>query len=118
MFTHLMNHLRINRTGPGRQRTRPNRVCGNKAYSSKAIRTHLRDRGIVAVIPQPSDQIGHRTRRGSTGDSPPAFGKEEYKGRNVVERNFTPSNSGGPWQRATTNSLTYVGGAVLGSISI
>jgi transposase len=74
--------------GPGRPRTRPDRVRGDKAYSSRAIRTHLRDRGIAAVIPQPADQIGHRKRRGSTGGRPPAFDKEDYKRRNVVERNF------------------------------
>jgi putative transposase len=88
MFTHLMDQLKINRAGPGRPRTRPDRLRGDKAYSSRAIRSHLRDRGITAVIPQPSDQIGHRKRRGSVGGRPPAFDKEDYKGRNVVERNF------------------------------
>ncbi|WP_115787442.1 transposase [Arthrobacter silvisoli] len=58
------------------------------AHSSKAIRTHLRERGIVAVIPQPSDQIGHRKRRGSAGGRSPAFDKDDYKGRSAVERNF------------------------------
>jgi transposase len=58
MFTHLMDQLKINRAGPGRPRTRPDRLRGDKAYSSRAIRSHLRDRGITAVIPQPSDQIG------------------------------------------------------------
>ncbi|MBU8865626.1 transposase [Paenarthrobacter aromaticivorans] len=48
MFPHLMEQLKINRAGPGRPRTRPDRVRGDKAYSSKAIRTHLRDRGVVA----------------------------------------------------------------------
>ena len=73
---------------PGRAETRPEHVRGDKAYSSRAIRTHLRDRGIMAVIPQPADQIGHRKRRGSTGGRPPAFDKEDYQSRNVVERNF------------------------------
>ena len=75
MFTHLMNELKIKRPGPGRPRTRPDRVRGDKAYSSRAIRTHLRDRGIIAVIPQPSDQIGHRKRRGSSGGRPPGPGR-------------------------------------------
>ncbi|TLM70930.1 transposase [Pseudarthrobacter sp. NamB4] len=47
MFTHLTDQLKINRAG--RPRTRPDRVRGDKAYSSKAIRAHLLDRGIVAV---------------------------------------------------------------------
>ena len=88
MFTHLMDQLKISRARPGGPRTRPDRVRGDKAYSSRAIRTHLRDRGIAAVIPQPADQIGHRKRRGSTGGRPSAFDKEDYTGRNVVERNF------------------------------
>ena len=61
---------------------------GDKAYSSRAIRAELRRRGIVAVIPEPSDQIAHRKRRGARGGRPPAFDAEDYKGRNVVERNF------------------------------
>lgn len=111
--------MKINRPGPVSPRTRPDRVRGDKAYSSRAIRTHLRDRGIVAVIPQPSDQIGHRKRRGSTGGRPPAFDKEDYKGRNVVERNF---NIFKQWRALATRydklALTYRGGAVLRAISI
>jgi len=89
MFPHLMDQLTINRAGPGRLCTRPDRVRGEKAYSSRATRAHLRNRGITAVIPQPSDQIGHRKRRGSIGGRPPAFDEEGYKGRNVVERNLS-----------------------------
>jgi transposase len=103
----------------GQATHRPDRVRGDKAYSSRAIRTHLRDRGITAVIPQPSDQIGHRKRRGSTGGRPPAFDREDYKGRNVVERNF---NIFKQWRALATRydklALTYRGGAVLRAISI
>jgi putative transposase len=119
MFPHLMKHLKVNRAGRGRPRTRPDRVRGDKAYSSRAIRTHLRDRGIAAVIPEPADQIGHRKRRGTTGGRPPAFDKEDYKGRNVVERNF---NTFKQWRGLATRydklALTYRGGAVLRAISI
>ncbi|WP_371263947.1 transposase [Micrococcus luteus] len=60
--------------GPvGRPRTRPEAVLGDKAYSSRAIRTHLRARGIKAVIPEPADQQGHRRRRGSAGGRPWAW---------------------------------------------
>ena len=62
-----MGHLRVATSGPGRPRTRPEKVRGDKAYSSKAIRTLLAERGITAVIPQPDNQIGHRKRRGSAG---------------------------------------------------
>ena len=41
-----------------------------------------------AVIPQPSDRIAHRKRRGSAGGRPPRFDSLAYKGRNVIERSF------------------------------
>ncbi|MFD6985171.1 protein kinase [Streptomyces sp. NPDC059956] len=44
----------------GRPRTTPDVVLPDKAYSSRAIRTDLRLRGIRAVIPQPSDQVANR----------------------------------------------------------
>jgi transposase len=61
-------------------------VLADRAYSSRAIRSYLRRRGIRAVIPQPSDQVGHRLRRGRSGGRPPAFDAEAYKQRNAVER--------------------------------
>ncbi|GAA3116729.1 hypothetical protein GCM10010521_00630 [Streptomyces rameus] len=61
-------------------------VLADRAYSSRAIRGHLRRRGIRAVIPQPADQIGHRVRRGRRGGRPPGFDRETYKQRNTVER--------------------------------
>ena len=87
MFGPLMAHLRIGRDA-GRSRTRPDAVRGDKAYSSRAIRGHLRSRGVVAIIPEPADQQGHRKRRGSRGGRPPAFDADAYKGRNVIERRF------------------------------
>ncbi|MET8340643.1 transposase [Streptosporangium canum] len=64
----------------------PAAVLADRAYSSRAIRRHLRRRGISAVIPQPSDQIRHRLRRGRRGGRPPGFDTEAYKQRNTVER--------------------------------
>lgn len=85
-FETVMARLRIARSGRGRPRTRPDRVLADKAYSAKAIRVGLRTRGITATIPQPSDQVAHRVRRGRRGGRPPAFDAEAYKTRNVVER--------------------------------
>ncbi|MDQ0784703.1 transposase [Streptomyces sp. B3I8] len=85
-FETVMAGIRVPRSGPGRPRTRPDAVLADRAYSSRAIRNHLRRRGIRAVIPQPSDQVGHRLRRGRDGDRPPAFDAEAYKQRNAVER--------------------------------
>ncbi|MEU5689927.1 IS5 family transposase [Streptomyces venezuelae] len=85
-FEAVMAGIRVPRIGPGRRRTRPDALLADRAYSSRAIRSHLRQRGIRAVIPQPSDQVGHRLRRGRAGGRPPGFDAEAYTQRNSVER--------------------------------
>jgi transposase len=85
-FEPVMRRVRIARRGPGRPRTRPGRVLADKAYSSRSIRSHLRQRGIQAVIPEPADQIRHRARRGSKGGRPVTFDVDAYRLRNTVER--------------------------------
>jgi len=60
----------------------------DKAYSSRAIRAHLRGLGIESVIPEPRDQQGHRKRRGSRGRRPVGYDPIDYKNRNVIERGF------------------------------
>lgn len=87
MFLPLMDQVRV-RQPTGQLRTRPTAVRGDKAYSSRAIRGHLRSRRIKAVIPEPDDQKGHRKRRGSRGGRPVELDKADYKNRNVVERRF------------------------------
>lgn len=87
MFLPLMQHLRVARE-LGRPRTRPDRVRADKAYSSRAIRAHLRTRGITAVIPEPNDQKGHRLRRGSRGGRPVSYDVNDYRNRNVIERRY------------------------------
>src|SRR5450756_3051911 len=51
-------------------------VLGDKPYSARAHRTLLRSRGVKTVIPEPSNQIRNRLRRGSRGGRPPAFDSE------------------------------------------
>ncbi|MFJ8253775.1 IS5 family transposase [Streptomyces sp. NPDC094466] len=85
-FTSLMAALRVPRVGSGRPRTRPDTVIADRAYSSHAIRDHLRRRNIHAVIPQPVGQIRNRQRRGRRGGRPPGFDSHAYKERNTVER--------------------------------
>ncbi|WP_172629046.1 MULTISPECIES: transposase [Actinomycetes] len=51
MFIHVLDGLRIQRRGPGRPRSRPDRVRGDKAYSSRDNRACLRRRGIKATAP-------------------------------------------------------------------
>lgn len=119
MLMPLLAQLAVRRLGRGRPRTRPEAVIGDKAYSSRAIRASLRSRGIKAVIPQPSDQIGHRKRRGSAGGRPPAFDATSYKGRNVIERSF---NDHKQWRGLATRydklATVYRGAVVLRAITI
>ena len=83
-----MQAIRVPRIGPGRPRTRPAHVLGDKGDSSTPTRTWLRRRGIGHTPPQRTDQVRNRLRRGSRGGRPPAFDKQLYKRRNVVERCF------------------------------
>ncbi|MFI6575196.1 IS5 family transposase [Nocardiopsis sp. NPDC050513] len=87
-FADVLDGVRTPRVGTGRPRTTPDRVLGDKAYSSRAIRHLLRRRGIAATIPERRDQVANRRRRGRFGGRPPAFDREIYRDRNVVERCF------------------------------
>lgn len=70
-----MNTGWIRRLGPGRPRLKPDRIAGDKAYSSNAIRASLRRRGIGDVIPTRDNE----KRRSD-------FDREAYRQRNIVER--------------------------------
>lgn len=113
MFLPLMAQLRVMRER-GRPRTRPDVVRGDKAYSSRAIRTHLRSRGIKAVIPEPDDQKGHRKRRGSRGGRPVGLDAADYKNRNVIERHYCDIKQ---WRGIATrydkHAITYRAAIVL-----
>lgn len=81
----MLGKLRVR--GPvGRPRTRPDAVAGDKAYSSRGNRAHLRKRHIKAVIPEKSDQATNRKKRGSGGGRPVTHDADLYKERNTVER--------------------------------
>jgi transposase len=88
MFEPVLAGVVFHRPGPGRPATRPDRVIADKGYSSRAIRSYLRRRGIRATIPERRDQQANRARRGRTGGRPPVFDSIAYKRRNVVERCF------------------------------
>ncbi len=83
MFIPLMDQLRVGR------RTTPDAVRGDRAYSSRANRSYLRDRRVKTVIPEPRDQQANRKRRGANGGRPPNFDAEDYRGRNVIERSYS-----------------------------
>jgi putative transposase len=118
MMLPLLAALRIPRRY-GRPRTRPDKVLADKAYSSRAIRAHLRQRGITAVIPEPDDQKAHRARRGSNGGRPVSLDKTAYRGRNVVERAF---NGFKHWRGLATrydkHAIVYRGGLILAAALI
>ncbi|WP_197282725.1 hypothetical protein [Gordonia sp. HS-NH1] len=40
------------------------------------------------MIPEPSDQQGHRKRRGSRGGSPVGLDAADYRNRNVTKRRY------------------------------
>ncbi|KXO95960.1 IS5 family transposase, partial [Tsukamurella pseudospumae] len=116
MFLPLMNLLRVGRTR-GRPRTRPNAVRGDKAYSSRAIRAHLRARGIKAVIPEPDDQKGHRKRRGSRGGRPVSLDTADYRNRSVIERRYCHTKQ---WRGLATrydkHAVNYRAAVVLNAV--
>ena len=85
-FETVLGMVRVDRLGPGRPRTRPDWVLADKAYSSKANRGYLAERGIKAAIPVKEDQATGRRRKGSSGGRPPNFDKQRYRDRNTVER--------------------------------
>jgi transposase len=84
-FQAVVAGIAVPRRGPGRPRTRPDRVLGDKAYRSRSNRAYLRRRGIACTIPEPADQIRHRKNRGRAGGRPPAFDPEGYTQRHAVE---------------------------------
>ena len=84
-FQVVLGRIRVARPAGGRPRTRPDRVLADKAYSSRANRAYLRNRGIRATIPIKADQIRHRQAKGSAGGRPPAFDPAIYQQRHAVE---------------------------------
>lgn len=118
MMLPLLAQLRVTRR-LGRPRTTPVRVLADKAYSSRAIRAHLRSRGITSVIPEPSDQQAHRKRRGARGGRPVTYDPDAYRGRNVIERAF---NTFKHWRGLATrydkHAVVYRGAFVLAAALI
>jgi transposase len=113
----LLAELRVERLGRGRPRTTREALRGDKAYSSRGHRQLLRSRGIVAVIPDPADQAGHRKRKGSAGGRPVGYDVEDYKSRNVVVRLLNlMKNWRGAASRYDKYALIYRGSVVLAAI--
>jgi len=69
------------------------------------------------VIPEKSDQIARRYKKGSRGGRPPHFDVEKYRDRNVVERAFNRLKG---WRAVATrydkHARNYRAGVVLACI--
>jgi transposase len=117
MLAPLLASLAVPRLGPGRPRTTPAALLGDKAYSARAHRAHLRGRGVTTVVPEPGDQVAHRERRGSAGGRPVNFDKVLYKRRNVVERCFNRFKN---WRAVATrydkHAVIYRGGLLVAAV--
>ena len=74
-FRELMGTGAVKRPGRGRPRLRPRTVVGDKGYTGRPVRDHLRRHGIGAAIPQ------LRTER-----TPRLMDWDLYRERNVIER--------------------------------
>jgi transposase len=114
MLIEVLDDIRVPRLGPGRPRSRPAAVVADKAYSSGKTRRMLTARGIKAVIPQKSDEIAARKKKGSGGGRPPGLDRTAYAGRNVVERQFGLAKQ---WRGIATrydkHAITYRASVVL-----
>lgn len=77
VFVPLLDQGAVRRPGPGRPRVRPDRVSGDKGYSSDQIRATARRRGIRLTIPPKANED-------RTGPFDPAL----YRLRRKVEQLF------------------------------
>ncbi|MFJ9631630.1 IS5 family transposase [Streptomyces sp. NPDC101175] len=84
-FQPVLEGIRVPRIGPGRPRTKPDRVRADRAYGSRANPAYLRRRGIGCTIPEKVDQVRNRKKLGTRGGRPPKFDKDDYKERHAME---------------------------------
>lgn len=79
MLESLLDRVKIGGK-PGPPRTRFDVVAGDKGYDGEDQREAIRKRGAEALIPHRKKHDGTYPERAAR------FDKEQYKGRNVVER--------------------------------
>ena len=84
----LMERGAVKRAGRGRPRIRPDRVVGDKGYSSPAIRRYLKKRRIGVVVPTKTNE-----------EPDPTFDRAAYRERNMVERTINRLKQ---WRRIAT----------------
>ena len=88
MMPLLMERGAVKRRSGGRPRVRPERVAGDKGYSSPAVRRYLKGHRIGAVIPAKADE-----------EPDPRFDRVAYRELNVVERLINRLRQ---WRRVAT----------------
>ena len=102
----LMERGAVKRPGRGRPRVRPDRVAGDKGYSSPAVRRYLKGRRIGITIPTKTDEAPD-----------PTFDRAAYRERNVVERTINRLKQ---YRRIATcyekRAVNYLAMATLASI--
>lgn len=117
VFPQVLDQIWVPSLDGGADRMRPDTVLGDKGYTTAGNREYLRKRGIKAVIPERSDQIAARKRKGSNGGRPPAFDADAYKGRHVVENHFGWLKQ---WRGIATRydklAITYRAGVLLAAV--
>lgn len=80
----MLDAIRVPRPrGRGRPRKRPDHLIADKEFSYERCRRVLRRRHIPHTIPERDDQ---RARRAHAPGDKPAFDRDIYRRRNVVER--------------------------------
>ncbi|WP_082856963.1 transposase [Nocardia nova] len=111
MLPAMLEQVAVPRLAGGPPRRNPDPVIADKAYSAASNRDLLRRKRIRSVIPQRSDQVANRKKRGRLDGRPPGFDKVEYTRRNVVERAFDTAEH---WRAVATRydklALTYRAG--------
>ena len=114
MLEQVLADIRVPRSDGGRSRTHPDAVLADKAHSSGVTRRMLRARGIRAVIPEKSDQITARERRGTRGGRPPGLNTDTYTHRKIIEPSFALNKQ---WRGVATRydklAITYRAATVL-----
>lgn len=92
-------------------------LLADKAYTHPSTRRALRSRRISHTIPERTDQIQKRSRKGSAGGRPPVFSGPRYVRRNTVERGFNRLKQ---WRAIATRydkyAITFAGGITLAAI--
>ncbi|MFE3003382.1 hypothetical protein ACFXG4_51710 [Nocardia sp. NPDC059246] len=84
----------VPRFGGGPPCQNPDVVIAHRAYSAASSRTLLRRKRIQTIIPERSDQVANRKRKGRHGGRALRFDPELHKRRNVIERAFNTHLAG------------------------